>query len=347
MLFPNGLEQLPRLSDLGYQAYTLNTLALGYQMSGQPGRAIPLLRRNITIRSEMKDHKNLNAGLNNLSNLLRQSGALCESETAVRHALLITREPHYYFEEAISLYWLGLTLAARGIAKESESALQRALRMFTLQSHAQQEGYVNSCHAQKALWLSEFTATTSFANRAWELAHVLNLERDFIHAARLQGEAKLGLNDFATADERLHHALTRARIVNYVEEELHALVALAELRRRQEDLKAACEFLDDVWEGAERGPYTIIHADACNVLSQIERDEGNQEKAIEAATKAYRLAWCDGPPFAYHWGLEKARKHLRELGAAEPEMPLFDESKFEPMPEVEINPPDEFEGEES
>jgi hypothetical protein len=77
-------------------------------------------------------------------------------------------------------------------------------------------------------------------------------------------------------------------------------------------------------------------------MAQIERDVGEHGKAVEAAEQAYRLAWCDGPPFAYHWGLEKARALLAELGAAEPEMPPFDESKFEPMPEVEIDPPDEF-----
>jgi hypothetical protein len=78
------------------------------------------------------------------------------------------------------------------------------------------------------------------------------------------------------------------------------------------------------------------------VLAQIERDAGNTEKAIEAATEAYKKAWCDGPPYAYHWGLIKAQKHLEELGAPLPEMPPFDESKFEPMPEVEIDPDDEF-----
>jgi hypothetical protein len=150
------------------------------------------------------------------------------------------------------------------------------------------------------------------------------------------------LNDLATADERLHHALTRARTVNHTEEELPALVALAELRRRQREGQAAREFLDDVWDGAERGPYPLFHADACNVLAQIERDAGNVGAAVEAAERAYRLAWCDGPPFAYHWGLEKAKRHLRELGADEPLMPPFDESKFEPMPEVEIDPEDEF-----
>ena len=70
------------------------------------------------------------------------------------------------------------------------------------------------------------------------------------------------LNDFAKADERLHHALAHARAVNLVEEELPALVALAELRRRQGDPKAARDLLDDVWEPAERGPYPLIHADA-------------------------------------------------------------------------------------
>ena len=92
--------------------------------------------------------------------------------------------------------------------------------------------------------------------------------------------------------------LPARRAVNLAAEELPALVALAELRRRQGDLKAARELLDDVWEPAERGPYPLIHADACNVLAQIERDAGDRAAAVEAATKAYRLAWCDGEPFA-------------------------------------------------
>jgi tetratricopeptide (TPR) repeat protein len=342
MLFPDGLEKLPRLNHPKTQADALNTLGLGYQYSGQPGRATTLFHRYNIINSDMKDDHNLCVGLINLTDALRLSGVLCESESVARRALLISIKQKNRFHEAVNFYMLGLTAAARGIAKKSEFSLQRSLRMFIEKSQNQFEGVVNSYLAQRALWFNKCSAALSFASRAWELAHALNLEHDFIRAAELQGEAALGLNDFATADERLHHALTRARTVNLVEEELAALVALAELRRRQGDLKAAREFLDDVWEAAERGPYPLFHADAYNVLAQIERDEGNQAKAVEAAMQAYRLAWCDGPPFAYHWGLEKAQKHLRELGAKEPEMPPFDESKFEPMPEVEIDPEDEF-----
>jgi tetratricopeptide (TPR) repeat protein len=342
LLFPDGLEQLPRLSSQGYQAYILIALSQGYQFGGQPGRAAALYRSANTIYLEMKSDKNHSTGLLNLSNTLRLSGALFESESAVSRALVSTREQGDRFLEASNLYLLGLTLAARGLTNESESALQRSLRLFIAQSNSIGKCVLNSYLAQRALWLGEFAGALSFADRAWKLAHVYSLERDFIRAARAQGAAALGLNDLVTADERLHHALTRARTVNLVEEELPALVALAELRRQQGDAKAARELLEDVWESAERGPYPLIHADACNVRAQIERDEGNREKAVGAATKAYKLAWCDGPPFAYHWGLEKARKHLQELGATEPEMSPFDETKFEPMPEVEIDPLDEF-----
>jgi tetratricopeptide (TPR) repeat protein len=342
MLFPAGLEQLPRLNRQGDQAYTLNTLAIGYDLSGQPGRAAALYRRSIIIHSEMKDDGNLSVGLGNLSSTLLLSGALCESESAARRALVISREQVKRSNEAACLYWLGLTLVARGFANESESALKRALRLLRAQFDSQGEGVGKSYLAQRALWLKQFADALLLASRAWELAQVQNFESDLIEAARRQGQAALGLNDFATANERLHHALTRARMVNLTEEELPAVVALAELRRRQGDLRAARELLDDVWEAAERGPYPLIHADACCVLAEVERDAGNDAKAVEAAERAYRLAWCDGPPFAYHWGLERARALLRELGAGEPLMPAFDESKFEAMPEVEIDPADEF-----
>lgn len=342
MLFPDGADQLPRLSSPISKGRVLNGLGHGYRLTGQPRRAIPMYRRHIGVSSQANDKVGIIIGLGGLSAALQLSGALCESEIAVRRALVLTHKRHERFYEATSLYFLGLTLMMRGEANESEIALQRSSRIFVTRSNRQAEGVIKCDLAQKALWLGEFAAAQLLANRAWELAHIENLEREFIYSARRQGEAALGLSDFALAGERLHHGLTRARIVNFVEEELPALVALAELRRRQGDLKAAREFLDDVWELAERGPYPLIHANACNVLAQVELDEGNREKAVEAATRAYQLAWYDGPPFAYHWGLEAAKKHLKELGAEEPSMPPFDASRFEAMPEVEIDPEDEF-----
>ena len=45
----------------------------------------------------------------------------------------------------------------------------------------------------------------------------------------------------------------------------------------------------------------------------------------------------------YHYGLQNAKRLLQKLGAEEPEMPPFEPSIFEPMPEVEIDPEGEEE----
>jgi hypothetical protein len=196
--------------------------------------------------------------------------------------------------------------------------------------------------AQLALRGRNLSTARDLANLAWELAIHPHSEKDLICAARLQGEIALGLGDSTLAHERLTHALTHSRLINFVEEELPTLVALAEWHLRNDEFADARELLDQVWAPAARGPYPLWHADARNVLAQLERDLGHRDAAVEAATAAYRLAWCDGPPYAYHYGLTNARRHLQELGVPEPPLSPFDESKFERMPEVELNPKDKF-----
>jgi len=341
-LFPDGVETLPRLASAGHQGYTLNALAQAYLFSGEPGRAEPLFRRAVEIDEREKDQGNLAIALCNLSDAIRLSGHLRAAETAAGRTLEICRKQGNHFQEGVSLYWLGLALATCGVASPSAVTLCRSLNIWIAQTDKQGEGLLNTYRAQRCLWLSQPREALPLAQRAWVLAHVHRLERDFIRAARLHAEAALGLGDLTTATERLHHALTRARAVNYVEEELPSLTALAELHRRQQHYDTARELLDQVWTPTERGPYALIHADALNVLAQLERDQGHRETAIAAATKAYRQAWCDGSPYAYHFGLTNARSHLQELSAPEPVMPPFDASKYEPMPEVELDPEDEF-----
>jgi tetratricopeptide (TPR) repeat protein len=342
LLFRKGTAQMPLLVSYWDRASALTALAHGYHLAGEPGRAVALIRRKNAISQDLHDDLNLSVGLSNLSNSLRMLGALREAESAARSALLIGRHLYDAFREGVSLYWLGLTFATRGEPTTSGRALRRALKIQVKRRYVQGESLVCNFLAQRAIWFEECSAARTLAKRSGLGASSRRFEADFIREARIKGEAALGLGELDTADEWLHHALTRARSVNFVEEELPSLVALAELRRRQEDHITAREFLDEVWEYAEQGPYPLFHADALNVLAQIERDAGNTDEAIKAAIKAYELSWCDGPPYAYHWGLIKAQKHLEELGAPLPDLLPFDESKFEPMPEVEIDPEDEF-----
>src|SRR5262249_17956433 len=140
--------------------------------------------------------------------------------------------------------------------------------------------------AMRALLFGYYEEAQRWADKAIINCESIHFRRGLIRALGLRGMAALGLNQLAAADEDLHRALTEARAANLVEEELPALAGLAELRRRQGDPKAARDLLDDVWESAERGPYPLLHADALNVVAQIERDAGNHPAAVEAATKA-------------------------------------------------------------
>jgi len=150
------------------------------------------------------------------------------------------------------------------------------------------------------------------------------------------------MDSFVLAKEKLLNAVNQSRLHSIVEYEVAGLAAMAELELARGKPDEARERLDEVWEPAREGPYPLCQADAFNVLADICLAEDDKPGAIEAATKAYRAAWCDGPPWAYHWGLEKAKAHLQALNAPEPDMPPFDESKYEPMPEIEINPKDEY-----
>ncbi len=341
-LFPDGVHTLPPLRSARDQSDTLNALALAYQYSGEPGRAVPLHRRAVDMSEREGDEANLAVGLRNLSEALQSCGHLRAAETAACRALGLDRARGNRFRDGVSLQHIGLASAAGGAASAAALALRRALHLCVVQKNQQGEGLINADLAQRYLWCAQPGAALPLAQRAWELAHIQRLEGDFIRAARLHGEAALGGGDLPTASERLHHALSRAWAVNLIEEELPALRALADLQRQQQHYDSARELLDQVWTPAERGPYPLLHADALNVLAQLQRDQGQHAAAIAAATAVYTQAWCDGPPYAYDFGLTNARRHLQALGVPEPTLPPFDAAQHEPLPEVELDPDDEF-----
>src|SRR6266498_3417768 len=236
--------------------------------------------------------------------------------------------------EVEGLLKLGMSLAVRGMVVDAEKALRRAFEVyktsierrdwgeFAEQAVSDAEKLVNPYLAQLILWMGDYATARILIDRAWQTTNRFDNNRDLISIVRLQGLIALEMGDLLEADKKLQIALSHARNINYIAGHIQSLLDLAELRRRQGDLKAAREFLEDLWDAVEYGPYPLFHADAFNILAQIERDTNNSEGAIEAATKAYHLAWCDGPPFAYYWGLELARKHLKELGASEPQVEI-------------------------
>lgn len=62
---------------------------------------------------------------------------------------------------------------------------------------------------------------------------------------------------------------------------------------------------------------------------------GDLEDAKEAALEFYTWAWAQGEPYVRRWELEQARQLLQQLGEPEPQLPVWDESKYEPFPHEE------------
>ena len=337
--FPEGERIPPQLDTAVERGFILHALAVAYDLCGQPKAALWLFIQATTINEREGNRDNLVTILVNQSGAQRFVGELYSAEYSGRRGLqLAANELGDDIHEAATCLALGETLSTRGETLMAECYLRRAGQLLNQQGHRQGEGVTSAYWAQLALHQGQVDEAHYLTDHAWRRASVDSHECDFIHAARLQGSAALQLDELTRANERFHHALGRARTAGYAAQELPTLIALAELHRRRNEPKTARELLDQVWLPAERGPYPLFHADALNVLAQIERDAGNHDNAVDAATHAFELAWCDGPPYAYHWGLEAARDHLRELGAPEPQLSPFDPAAHEPMPEVEIDP---------
>ncbi|MEO1263670.1 MAG: hypothetical protein AAFZ15_32970 [Bacteroidota bacterium] len=338
MFFTNDIEQPPTVSSKMRQSNILNDLGIAYLYSGMPNKAMLLTERADELSRSLKKYYGQAVYLSNLSSTFLTIGQLYKTEATLKKGLMLARKHEDLYAERAILQKLGKVLSYRGKINRAIKTLELKIKFSKDVAHKQSEGKGKAFLSQVLLLDSRHQIAKELADQAWELAASRRSERDFIRAAYLQGFAAMHLNDLLTADERLHFALKKVRTAQLVEDELQVLTALAEFHRRKKEPTKAREYLDDTWDYAEEGPYPLFHADALNILAQIEIDAENKKAAIAAATKAYQKAWCDGPPYAYHYGLENARRLLKELGAPEPDLPPFDPSKFEPMPELEIDP---------
>jgi tetratricopeptide (TPR) repeat protein len=91
-LFPDGEDQLPRLSKEAAQTWTLNALAAGYSTAGQPAAAISLLEQGKAMDEELGDKINLAIGLGNLATQQTLIGALGAAADNLRQCIALYRE---------------------------------------------------------------------------------------------------------------------------------------------------------------------------------------------------------------------------------------------------------------
>lgn len=351
--FPDGLAGKLPLKSKKDQAFVYSSLALTLNITGgYPNRSIPLYEKVRQIAEELKDLSILSTSLGHHAKALRQTGRFREAAAIALRGLEVIRGRGEHLKEAVNLYWLGMGLAHRGEANDSETALQRSLRIFSAKAARQSEGAVNAFLAQRALWLGLNEEALVSANKAISIGRAL--EEDDGHAdlhgalkvlvagLRMKGEAMVKLGEPAEGRRFLSSALKQARAIEFIEEELPALRCLATDAKNQRQFALSHEYLKQTWDLAERGDFRVYNADSHNTLARLEMEQKNIIQAVKAARKAFELSWCDGPPYTYHLGSSEASAILAELAAAPPNLAQFDDSLYEPLINIEINPPDEF-----
>ena len=244
----------------------------------------------------------------------------------------LDRDDENHLLEAISLQVLGLAMAARGDKKNSAKALDISLDL----ANRTDANRAYNHQAMRALWFGDFEAAKGWGDKGRRYSKQRGLEAGLILAMRLQGQALVGLGKLRPALNYLNKALSHARSVILVEEEIAALIALAELQLKRVEPKTALDNLEEVWDAVEEAPYRLFHADASNLLAAIHLENGDKQAAGEAATRAYLSSWCDGSPYAYHQGLKQAKKLLRKVKIPPPNLPAFNASQHESMPRIRL-----------
>lgn len=304
-----------------------NTIALSYKYAGEPHKSVEIFEAHIPIEQANSDvinsgYNNLFSAMCNFLDTLMFVGKLKHANKILDDILNHPNLEKFSFTYYIAQSFRGDFFSLCGNDQMSQNIFLQSIEDIGEKNDPVLQVIIYSFFSAHYLRIDHPNEALFYANKAWELAQIIENSRHLSTVARHQGAAALALQNYSIADERLHYALIKAREVEYIEGDLPALITLDNLAHQQGKLQEARDLLDDVWEFAERGPYPIFHADACNILCQIERDAGNMAKAIGAATQAFHLSWCDGPPWAYRFGLENAKKHLRELGVEEPKMEI-------------------------
>ncbi len=314
-LFPDGEEHLPRLGNESYQAWVLNSLANSYGLSGQPHRAVTLLKQATGITEQQGDSKNLAIDLGNLAYQQMAIGELQVAEENLRRSIQLYQQSGDDFSEADGHLELGRLLSYRGAWDEAEQALTTAQGIFEKWHQVNWQSIVWSYRTLCLLLHMRLLVATGniddrkrmqqealrSARRALELVQAFSedhspVEQDYVRAYWLLGAACRGYGRLDEADGNLREALNRCRRVNKVEVEATILLEMAMVWQARQESAQAYEVAQAAFAVANCGGYVLQCADICCFLAQLALSEGDNDMARGYAIKAKEYATCDGAP---------------------------------------------------
>lgn len=316
-------------------AFALSALGESYKIAGEAERSLSFLEASIRVYSEVQAWEDMAKVMCIHCYALRNLGRFRQAEAIALNCLILSRAHKLDEHESTALHrlmQLHLTCGKENLGKQAGS---RSAIIADELGHVYNREIVLF---QLSIGIKSPDVALTHARSLLGTGQALGLGE--LQGLLAEGMALLELQQFTLAEEKLSICLANARTGAFGQIETNSNILLARAKFKLDDHTSARQLLSDCFEIIDRSASPIHRADAYNLLAEIELAAGDNPAATLAAINAYKAAWCDGPPYAYHRGLTKAAKILNSLGEALPaNLSPFDESHHKPLPIVELDPP--------
>ena len=327
-LFPDGLEELPRLSSYRGQNICLTDMATAFSYLGQTDKAMTLRGLKIKLALKQKSYSSMGVGLRTYSSSLRlDQNKLATSLKACKLALEVAEASGDLDNAGISYMYLlslyrdmGWWLEAKDAYDQFNDLLQTRPALRKWQPTA------DRFYAEMLIFQKR--DATSLLTKIWREAQAAS-NKNQVHIReiyRLRGESALLQGQYSTAAGFFMDTITLGQKSGIPVSGL--IGRLAYVRSCENLHDDALYLITQALADEEAGR---LH-DLYNSAAETYLTMGDGDQAAHYAALAYESAWADGPPFVWWWRLERARQVLDQVGAAVPGLPPFEEERIEKVP---------------
>ena len=310
-LFPDGLENLPRLNNERFQCFAMNSLSNSYSASGQIQSAIQLGKTSCRIAQKFEDKKSYAVNLLNLADDQLTLGLFQTAEFNERSVIdIFSKIDNVSQDTGFGRQELCRLLSYRGAYEESKSELIKALALFEKHKNLQMQSVnwsyrtqleliclrsnINSVYGNPESVLKSAQCALGLVDKVSHETHPNEL--DYIRIYWLLGAAYRINDKYSQAEIQLNTALERSRRINCIRFEADILIELARLNIAMNLPEEAKRLAEEALAITERCGYVLIGADAQLELAKLSYAKGDNHTTKIHAQKAKELAICDGPP---------------------------------------------------
>ena len=328
------MEQI-KDEDAEDSADLITVLAICYYYCGDPIRGLDVLTK-IDVDSTANDY-DVGVRLALHSGLLCQMGALAEAERQARASVNTANQKQQRTSQiGLGLEALAIIFIVRGEYEKARAWLSD-YRVKIRNDDPDGEMSVMSECGLACLRQGDIDSAQALAEQMEAISEEPVMPHFRIAAMIIYAAIAEARGERDQAHDILNDALVLAREARFLDSEADLLVQLGHWNVRSGYLDTARRYSFEALHIAEHRQLKLRQIDAINLLSSIEHASGNQHKAANAAAEAFRLAWCDGPPYVYDWGIRQARDNLAAAERPEPaDLPVLNSPSQ--MPEVAVMP---------